>query len=153
MWMTAKPQVAFYSTNPWLMVVGSDSPRFVLYEDGSIIYTKMRDRNRAVDFYSVQLTAEEHQQFLASLHMDDEFWDFSLSLLKYIEAGKDLSEAPLFADPDTDGPSNIWHFWVEGCYKRLEQYGRLFNPEVRTRIPALLLHLYDTLNNYDHNGQ
>src|SRR3954454_8480988 len=84
MWMTAKPQVAFYSTNPWLMVVGSDSPRFVLYEDGSIIYTKMRDRNRAVDFYSVQLTAEEHQQFLSSLHMDDEFWDFSLSLLKYI---------------------------------------------------------------------
>ena len=34
----ASPLIVYIETDPWLMVIGSDSPRFVLYDDGTVIY-------------------------------------------------------------------------------------------------------------------
>ncbi|QDH34899.1 hypothetical protein [Porphyrobacter sp. YT40] len=34
----AEPLIVYIETDPWAMVIGSDSPRFVLYEDGTVIY-------------------------------------------------------------------------------------------------------------------
>lgn len=34
----AKPKIVLIERNPWLMVIGSDSPTFVLYDDGRVIY-------------------------------------------------------------------------------------------------------------------
>lgn len=34
----ARPKVILLERNPWLMVIGSDSPAFALYEDGEAIY-------------------------------------------------------------------------------------------------------------------
>lgn len=34
----AKPVIVYIETDPWAMVIGSDSPRFVLYDDGTVIY-------------------------------------------------------------------------------------------------------------------
>lgn len=37
-----KPIAVMMTTNPWLMVIGSDTPNFVLYEDGQVVYLKVR---------------------------------------------------------------------------------------------------------------
>jgi hypothetical protein len=34
----AEPVIVYIETDPWAMVIGSDSPRFVLYDDGTVIY-------------------------------------------------------------------------------------------------------------------
>jgi hypothetical protein len=34
----AAPVVVYIETDPWAMVIGSDSPRLVLYDDGTVIY-------------------------------------------------------------------------------------------------------------------
>lgn len=34
----AEPVIVYIETDPWTMVMGSDSPRFVLYDDGTVIY-------------------------------------------------------------------------------------------------------------------
>lgn len=34
----AAPVIVYIETDPWAMVIGSDSPRFVLYDDGTVIY-------------------------------------------------------------------------------------------------------------------
>jgi hypothetical protein len=33
-----KPLIVMLEANPWLMVIGSDSPSFALYDDGTVIY-------------------------------------------------------------------------------------------------------------------
>jgi hypothetical protein len=34
----AEPVIVYIETDPWAMVIGSDSPRLVLYDDGMVIY-------------------------------------------------------------------------------------------------------------------
>lgn len=34
----AEPVIVYIETDPWTMVIGSDSTRFVLYQDGTVIY-------------------------------------------------------------------------------------------------------------------
>ncbi len=34
----AEPVIVYIETDPWAMMIGSDSPRFVLYDDGTVIY-------------------------------------------------------------------------------------------------------------------
>ena len=34
----AEPLIVYIETDPWAMVIGSDSPRLVLYDDGTVIY-------------------------------------------------------------------------------------------------------------------
>ncbi|WP_437918722.1 hypothetical protein [Sphingobacterium sp. LRF_L2] len=36
-----QPIITLIETAPWLMVIGSDVPTFVLYENGQIIYKKV----------------------------------------------------------------------------------------------------------------
>lgn len=36
-----KPLVVFIQSNPWAMVIGSDTPRVVLYENGDVVFAKM----------------------------------------------------------------------------------------------------------------
>lgn len=37
-----KPIAVMMTTNPWLMVIGSDTPNFVLYEDGQVVYLQVQ---------------------------------------------------------------------------------------------------------------
>jgi hypothetical protein len=58
---TPVPEVVYIERDPWLMVIGSDSPSFALYEDGLTIY---REEDA---FRSIRLEAEELQTLRASL--------------------------------------------------------------------------------------
>jgi hypothetical protein len=43
-----RPIAVWVQTNPWLWVIGSDSPRAVLYEDGELVFAKVRGRRDVV---------------------------------------------------------------------------------------------------------
>src|SRR3989339_1632257 len=46
-----KPIAVLLKTNPWLMVVGSDIPKIVIYEDGQVIYLKQKKGNDSYYLY------------------------------------------------------------------------------------------------------
>jgi hypothetical protein len=52
----ASPLIVYIETDPWAMVIGSDSPRFVLYDDGTAIY-RSEEGYRAVTLTSEARTA------------------------------------------------------------------------------------------------
>jgi hypothetical protein len=61
-----RPLAMLLETDPWLMVVGSDTPDFVLYEDGQVIYRKKAGRKRSPYLWT-QLTAGQLHSLKASL--------------------------------------------------------------------------------------
>ncbi len=58
--------------NPSLMVIGSDTPTFVLYEHGHVIYKRTEDRR--VTVYQVKLDPASMKQLIESLDPADEFY-------------------------------------------------------------------------------
>lgn len=59
-----RPLVVLVETEPWAMVIGSDSPRFALYSDGLVIYRRERE------YRSVRLTDQERRSLLATLEVE-----------------------------------------------------------------------------------
>jgi len=57
------PLAVLVETDPWLMVIGSDTPRFVLYEDGQVIYRK----KGGAHYLWKQLTPDELQKLKVRL--------------------------------------------------------------------------------------
>jgi len=57
-----KPIAVWVQTDPWLWVIGSDTPRAVLYEDGELVFAKVRGR-RDIVFRHRTLGATELDSF------------------------------------------------------------------------------------------
>ena len=53
-----KPIAVLIQTDPWLMVIGSDTPMVTIYEDGQIVYLK-RKKDKSFTFLHKQLSGEE----------------------------------------------------------------------------------------------
>ena len=52
------PIAVLMQTDPWLMVIGSDTPRLVIYEDGQVVYVK-EGKAGAAQLLGKKLNAEE----------------------------------------------------------------------------------------------
>jgi len=127
------PKIVLTEYNPWAMVIGSDSPTFVLYDSGIIIY-KDFDIN---DIVSVKINSEEMVDFIKSLNLSD-----SLFLLPNYFSASDW----------TDQPSNelVLNF---DSLKTIYIYGSLRNEsESREKTPTVLLDIFDKLINYNNNS-
>lgn len=59
----AEPLLVLIETDPWLMVIGSDSPRFAVYKNGDVIY---RDGK---GYRSVHLEKAEFDGLVASMNL------------------------------------------------------------------------------------
>lgn len=53
-----KPIAVMIQTDPWLMVVGSDTPIVAIYDDGRLIYVK-KDKDKNPVYFYKQLSANE----------------------------------------------------------------------------------------------
>jgi hypothetical protein len=62
----ARPLAMMMATDPWLMVIGSDTPNFVLYEDGQVVYRKALPDRTGV-YMSKQLAPDELAALKAKL--------------------------------------------------------------------------------------
>lgn len=142
-----RPLVVLMEFDPWKMVIGSDVPTFVLYDDGRIIYRNeyVADDPQAtpepyetsntpyIDLLTLKLDEEELAAFLEALAIGDDFYGLEPSY-----------DGPMI----TDQPNIYLAVWTdEGQPKSVNVYGDLRNDieEARSMAPDAFLSLYDTL--------
>src|SRR5215213_3862656 len=119
--------------DPWQMVLGSDMPRFALYDDGQVIYTHRNDEGEW-ELLTATLTARELDQLLARMDINDAF--FALD---------DYYEGPMM----TDQPSNSLTVWdEEHGAKTVGVYGDVSLGEARELAPEAFLKVYDAAEGY-----
>ena len=128
-----QPIIMLLETDPWLMVIGSDTPSFALYENGQIIY--WRRSGQRVENVQVQHDRAQTQAFIKTLGITD-----SLMQGRYA----------FVASNATDQPTNILLLNFEKP-KQVQVYGTLHNSksEDRAQTPPAFLTVYDRLIRYD----
>jgi len=126
--------------NPWLMVVGSDSPTFVLY-----------DSNRAI----WRANGEDGPEFRTDVLTDEEAND----LQSMADALLNLDEYISLSDW-TDQPTQEIYFWSSNGLAQRTLYGSLRSSQgttqgeskVRQVAPEPFLNLFDALANFNRTN-
>ena len=127
-----KPLILLYERDPWLMVVGSDSPTFALYENGKAIFL-----TPARGYVSVHLGVKERDELIGSLQLGQEFFGLA-----------DHYETVL----KTDQPTNTLVVRYQQRTKRVVVYGRIrSDSEARAKTPAAFLGVFDKLISYQNS--
>lgn len=135
---TPNPVLVLMEFNPWLMVIGSDAPSFVLYDDGTVIF---RDAE-TFDYFTVTLDDEDKAAMREVIDVDAFF-----ALEEYYDGV-----------PVTDQPSNVIYVWHADDMKRVGAYGDLRSdrpygadiPSARDTVPDVLLDAFDMMAFYEH---
>jgi hypothetical protein len=105
-----KPIAVLVQTDPWLMVIGSDTPRVALYDDGQIILLK-EDKNKRPVFFHKRLSVDE----LAAIKKKiSAFGDYSKLKRNYdMTPATDQPETQIYLD--LGGPTfatSVYGLWV-----------------------------------------
>jgi hypothetical protein len=131
--VAADPRIVLLERDPWRMVIGSDSPTFVLYSDGLAIFHASEPTKSPSGYLSTRLSKIQHEALISTISP---------------EALGDLS-ASYMASYSTDQPRNELHVWVNGRRKSVSVYGALRrDPEARSRTPEQFLRAFDTITNF-----
>jgi hypothetical protein len=125
-----KPLVVLTETNPWLMVAGSDTPSFVLYEKGRVIYKAFKKKHLKI--YEATLTGQELRELIKSLSVTDEFYKLNDNIT---------------ASDWTDQPTTILTINLDRS-KKIEVYGNISSNESRQKTPAAFLSVYDKIKKF-----
>ena len=130
-----KPLLVLLETNPWLMVIGSDSPSFVLYDSGKLIYTIIENNN--LKRHLTVLSQDEMKDFIEYLTIDKSIYDL-----------EDFIESSTW----TDQPFTIIYLDIVKT-KKIVVYGSIArNPEARNNTPFAFIQLYDKIKNYTNEN-
>lgn len=129
----AEPLLMLTIYDPWRMVIGSDSPTFVVYATGQVIMTHV-NADDEVEYQSVMLDEDELADLLAQLDIDafaslDEYYDIALM---------------------TDQPTQSFVVATEDGLKRVTVYGSLMHSEVRAEAPEAVVNAYDFIASYEN---
>lgn len=123
---TPYPVIVMLSANPWLPVVGSDSPTFALYSDGTAIF-QTKD-----GFRSIQLSRDEQDEMIRVFENPD---------LVALAGGYEVSES-------TDQPNNSLLFYGSKTPLYISVYGDLHDEEVRAKLPQTVIAAFDRLRDF-----
>lgn len=118
------PLVVLLDRDPWAEVVGSDSPAFALYVDGTVI------QRNATGFSTTRLTDGERKNLLDGLNLR------ALS----------RSYGRFEAEDATDQPEQDLLIYQGEKPVFVSVYGSLKDPGVRSKIPKEVAAAYDTLS-------
>lgn len=121
------PVIVLLTSNPWLDAIGSDSPSFALYEDGTVIY-----RTKS-GFKSAKVAGAE----LDALRRD------------YATPGLAALSGAYEADNATDQPDNDLLIYGGEHPFFISVYGSLNRPEVAQRLPDTLRSAYARLRAFE----
>jgi len=125
-----KPIIVFFETDPWLMVIGSDNPSFVLYDNGRLIYQVIE--NRIINRYLVIFNQNEINEFISYLISDQKIFNL---------------KNEIWSSDWTDQPFNILYLDILKS-KKIIVYGNLNNPETRDKTPFSFVEVNDKIKNY-----
>jgi hypothetical protein len=128
-WAGTQPLVLLTEYNPWAMVVGSDSPTFALYADGTVIYWSGEPRSGK--YMTATLTPSEVSELLTAAHLDK---------------AEDFGGCYSVADY-TDAPTNVLVVKTVAGYKTVDVYGVVRNTEhiPPSRLPENLQNAFRVL--------
>lgn len=132
-----QPEILLYERNPWLTVIGADSPVFAAYQTGQIIWqdnspSQKQGHNQRQRYKSVTLGQKEYSELLSKLNevlpLDDNY---------------DLSDV-------TDQPSTMLYLKTSGNEKKITVHGSLNDELVRSKAPKEFVNVYDYIKAYQH---
>lgn len=126
-----KPLIVMLEADPWLMVIGSDSPRFALYDDGTVIYRE------AKGFKTVRLTADARTALIDRVKPE---------ALAAAAGFHDLASGV------SDQPTTYFFIYGSGKPRMVGVYGQLRDAHPRTSLPPAIKATYDVLSGYRHDG-
>ncbi|WP_162996415.1 hypothetical protein [Mucilaginibacter celer] len=130
-----KPLIELTEINPWQMVIGSDVPTFVLYQNGQIIYKK-QVKNK-VKYYKTSIPKNEIQAAFRKLGVTDSL----KALPSYISAtyATDQPTSELIINSDFHAQTLV--------------YGslRYEKSPAREKTPKAFLNVFDKLINFKDN--
>lgn len=129
-----KPIIILTKPNPWLDVIGSDSPSFVLYDSGQVIFLKAGIDKQA-KYFSLTLTPEEKEEFLACLPLSD--------FLKLKDHYTNFPEGTLV----DDAPQAFIYVSHNGIAKRVTVEGGLDADD--KNLPEALMKIYSKIGNFN----
>lgn len=120
------PLIVLLTSDPWLQVVGSDSPAFVLYSDGTAIF-----RTKA-GFASTKLNQNQQADLVAV---------FTNPELAALAGGYDAASA-------TDQPENTILVYGNEEPFYISVYGSLDEESVREKVPTAITKAFDQLRSF-----
>jgi len=129
-----KPLILIFERNPWLMVVGSDSPVFVLYESGTVIYWDQKEGGQGT-YKTVRLENSSVQDLVLN----------QFESLKKLKDDYTLSSW-------TDQPTQEFFLFENGKSRKISVYGSLRAEDIREKAPEPLVNLYDSLASFRHEA-
>jgi hypothetical protein len=124
------PLLILLETEPWAMVIGSDSPVFALYEDGRTIYRTDKG------YRSVNLDPERLDRFLRSL---------DLGSLARVAGGYTATEW-------TDQPQTWLLAYAGKSPTFIWVYGSFKQEDVRAKLPPEIIDVRDKLRSFESPG-
>jgi hypothetical protein len=154
----AKPLLVLVEKNPWLAVLGTDAPTFVLYEDGEVLFeTKPVRRgllrsqleNGDSQYSTVRLDEAARRAFVARA-------------LGETPSAFDSLEPSYRASHWTDEPTCTIHHWSAGTHRAVSVYGDLRrrtrlvaedpDPPPRETAPASFVRAFDAIVGFKAEG-
>ena len=130
--MASRPVVVLIERDPWLMVVHSDSPTIVLYDDGQAIFRSSHADESG--YMAVQLKPEQVKAMTSQIESRE-----------FIQLGKSYVTSEW-----TDQPTNELATWANGTRKQVSVYGNLrTSKEARSKVPSAFLSVFDTLIGFE----
>lgn len=126
------PVLTLIETNPWMMVIGSDVPSFVLYKNGQILYKKSIAGK--VKYFETKTPSNKINETLQALGVTD-----SLRILPSYIASTGATD-----QPSSKLMLNLGH------PKQIEVYGslRYEKSKARQKTPSPFLKVFDKLINF-----
>ncbi len=123
--------ISLYEHDPWRMVIGSDSPTFILYSEGQVIFWNTKQKK----YQSAILSQDDIEDELTKVQM-----------LTALESEYSLSNW-------TDQPTQVLTFNTGSSIKKISVYGNLRKQEeVRGKAPKKLLASFDYFTSYSRSG-
>lgn len=137
-----RPLAVLIETDPWLMVIDSDTPSFVLYENGQVIFRK-RSETKNEQYLWKQLSPEELQSLKAKLAA---FGPFRKDLQHIaLTAATDQPETRLYLK--FDDTALVTSIYGMGSVDASPEENRRIKP-----LPADLRKLYAFLTSIEFKG-
>lgn len=141
-----KPIAVLIQTDPWLMVIGSDTPKVTIYDDGQIVYQKSEKGKRPV-LLTKQISTESLAEVRKKLLT---FGDYSKLKSNYDLAPNvtDLPETKIYLSlGQTNFVTSVYGLMVSGT--QLPAYSTFGDNEKPDELPKAIKDLHAYLTSLD----
>lgn len=141
-----KPIAVLIQTDPWLMVIGSDTPMVTIYDNGQIVYLK-REKERPPVLLAYQLPTNELAAIREKL---TSFGDYS-KLKRYYDLAPgvtDLPETKIYLSPD-DGNLVTTVYGLMVSETHLPGYSTFGGGGKPDMLPEMIKNLHSYLTSLD----